>query len=144
MVKLARWLSASAIAVSWTAVPEAFKYYVFQSAAGGPFNYIGTVLAPSTSLLATGLTPNTTYAYQIVTVDTGNAESPPSAPVSATTFAIDPRIPSHITATAVSPVEIDLSWSAEASAAKYYVFESQAGGPFNFRATVLAAQEGRP
>ncbi len=126
------------IAVSWTPVPGAFKYFVFQSAAGGPFNFIGTVLAPSTSLLSTGLVPNTTYAYQIVTVDTGNAESPPSPPVSATTFAVDPRIPTHITATSVSSFEIDVGWSAVASAAKYYVFESQAGGTFNFRATVLA------
>jgi fibronectin type 3 domain-containing protein len=126
------------ISVSWSAVPGAVKYFVFQSTAGGPFNFLGTVLAPSTSLLATGLTPDTTYAYQIVTVDAGGAESPPSAPVSATTFAIDPRIPSNITATPVSPVEIDLTWSAVPSAAKYFVFESQAGGPFNFRATVVA------
>lgn len=126
------------ISVSWTSVPGAFKYFVFQSAASGPFNFIGTVLEPSTSLLSTGLTPSTTYAYQIVTVDTGGAESAPSAPVSATTLAVDPNIPSNITATAVSSFEIDVAWSTVASAAKYYLFESQAGGPFNFRATVLA------
>lgn len=126
------------IAVSWTTVPGAFKYYVFQSAAGGPFNFLGVVLEPSTSLLSTGLVPNTTYAYQIVAVDTGGAESAPSAPVSATTLAVDPNIPTHLTATAVSNFEIDLRWSTVTGAAAYYVFESQAGGPFNFRATVLA------
>lgn len=126
------------ISVSWTHAPNAFKYFVFQSTAGGPFNFIATVLEPSTSLLSTGLTPNTTYSYQIVTVDTGGAESAPSTPVSATTLAVDPNIPTNITATAVSSFEIDLGWSTVASAAKYYVFESQAGGPFNFRATVLA------
>jgi fibronectin type 3 domain-containing protein len=126
------------ISVSWTSVPGAFKYYVFQSTAGGPFNFVSSVLEPSTSLLVTGLTPNTTYSYQIVAVDTGGAESPPSAPVSATTLAVDPNIPTHITATAVSSIEIDVSWSTVASAAAYYVLESQAGGPFNFRTTVLA------
>jgi fibronectin type 3 domain-containing protein len=126
------------ISVTWTSVPGAFKYFVFQSAAGGPFNFLGSVLEPSTSLLSTGLVPNTTYSYQIVAVDTGGAESPPSAPVSATTLAIDPNIPTHLTATAASSIEIDVSWSAVADAAKYYVFESQAGGPFNFRTTVLA------
>jgi hypothetical protein len=131
-------VSNTRISVSWTSVPGAFKYFVFQSTAGGAFNFIGTVLEPSTSLLSTGLLPNTTYSYQIVAVDTGGAESPPSAPVSATTLAVDPNIPTHITATAVSSAEIDVSWSAVASAAKYFVFESQAGGPFNFRATVLA------
>ncbi|HEX3765559.1 MAG TPA: S8 family serine peptidase [Kofleriaceae bacterium] len=131
-------VSDTQISVSWTSVPGAVKYFVFQSTAGGPFNFIGTVLEPSTSLVSTGLAPNTTYAYQIVTVDAGGAESAPSDPVSATTLAVDPNIPSHITATAVSSSEIDLSWSTVTSAAKYFVFESQAGGPFNFRATVLA------
>jgi len=126
------------IAVSWTAVPAAFKYDVFQSTAGGPFRFIATVLAPSTSLVSSGLVPDTTYAYQIVTVDAGNAESAPSAPVSATTLAIDPGIPTHVTTTAVSDSEIDVSWATVASAAKYFVFESQAGGPFHVRATVLA------
>jgi fibronectin type 3 domain-containing protein len=125
------------ISVSWSAVPGAFKYFVFQSTAGGPFNFLATVLAPSTSMLSTGLTPNTTYSYQIVTVDAGGAESPPSAPVSATTLAIDPNIPTNITATAVSSSEIDVRWSAVTGAAKYFVFESAAGGPFNFRDTVL-------
>jgi hypothetical protein len=58
--------------------------------------------------------------------------------VSATTFAVDPNIPTHVTTTAVSSVEIDVSWSAVAAADKYLVFESQAGGPFHLRATVLA------
>ncbi|HEX8107870.1 MAG TPA: S8 family serine peptidase [Kofleriaceae bacterium] len=126
------------ISVSWTSVPGAFKYYVLQSTAGGPFNFVSSVLEPSTSLLVTGLVPNTTYSYQIIAVDTGGADSPPSAPVSATTLAVDPNIPTHVTATAVSSFEIDVSWSTVASAAAYYVFESQAGGPFNFRTTVLA------
>jgi len=131
-------VSNTQISVSWTSVPGAVKYFVFQSAAGGPFNFLGTVLAPSTSLLSTGLAPNTPYSYQIVTVDAGGDESAPSAPVSATTLAVDPNIPTHITATAVSSFEIDVSWSPVPSAAKYFVFESQAGGPFNFRATVVA------
>jgi fibronectin type 3 domain-containing protein len=131
-------VSNTQISVSWTAVPGAAKYFVFQSTAGGPFNFIGTVLAPSTSLVSSGLAPSTTYSYQVVTVDTGGDESAPSAPVSATTLAVDPNIPTHITATAVSSFEIDLSWSAVPAAAKYFVFESQAGGAFNFRATVVA------
>jgi fibronectin type 3 domain-containing protein len=126
------------IAVSWAAVPEASQYLVFQSAAGGPFNLVGTVAAPSTSLRSTGLVPNTTYTYRIVAVDAGGAESARSAPASATTFAIDPNIPTNVTATAVASFEIDIGWSAGPDADRYFVFESQAGGPFHPRGTVLA------
>ncbi|HEY6177695.1 MAG TPA: S8 family serine peptidase, partial [Kofleriaceae bacterium] len=131
-------LTDTKISVSWAAVPEASQYLVFQSAAGGPFDLVGTVVAPSTSLRVTGLAPSTAYAYQIVAVDGGGAESAASTPASATTFAVDPNIPINITATAVASFEIDVGWSAVAAADRYFVFESQAGGPFHARATVLA------
>src|SRR5262249_46378218 len=81
-------LTDTKISVSWAAVPEAAQYLVFQSTAGGPFQIVGTVPAPATSLRTTGLAPNTAYSYQIVAVDTGGAESAASAPASDTTFAI--------------------------------------------------------
>jgi hypothetical protein len=87
----------------------------------------------------TRLAPNTTYAFRVITVSTDGSESAPSAPpVSATTLAVAPGAPTNVVATAVSSSQIDLSWTAFATATKYFVFESQAGSPFAFRATVLA------
>jgi titin len=132
-------VSDTHITVSWTAVPGAFKYFVFQSEAGGPFVFAGTTLAPGTSQEETRLVPNTLYSYQVVTVSTDGTESVPSSPpVSATTLAEAPGAPTNVVATAVSSTEIDVSWTAAPTATKYFVFESQAGGPFAFRATVLA------
>src|ERR1044071_2771606 len=56
-------VSDTKITVSWNAVPGAVKYFVTQSVAGGPFNNIATVFAPSTSRTIINLTPNTLYAY---------------------------------------------------------------------------------
>lgn len=131
-------VSDTRIQVSWSPVPGAFKYYVERSDAGGPFAFIATVLDPGTSLLSTGLQPNTLYTYEIIAVSTDGSESGPSATASATTFAVAPGAPTNVVATAVSDVEIDLTWSAVTDATKYFVFESQAGGPFTFRATVLS------
>jgi fibronectin type 3 domain-containing protein len=137
-------VSDTKISVSWTAVPGAFKYFIFQSQAGGPFAFAGTVLAPGTSRVIINLTPNTTYSYQIVTVATDNSESAPSAPpVSATTLAGAPGAPTNVIATTVSGFQIDLSWTASPTATKYFVFQSQAGGAFTFIATVLTPETTR-
>jgi fibronectin type 3 domain-containing protein len=132
-------VSDTRISVSWTSVPGAFKYFVERSTSGGPFEFVASVLEPDTSYLSTGLVANTTYAYQIVAVSTDGSESAPSAPpATATTLAEAPGAPTNLVARAISGTQIDLSWSAVATATKYFVFQSQAGGAFGFRATVLS------
>ena len=42
------------------------------------------------------------------------------------------RAPDPVTATAVTDTQISVSWSAVPGALKYFVFQSTAGGPFNF------------
>ena len=64
-------LTNTKIQVSWSAVPGAFKYFVFQSQAGGPFLFAGTTLAPDTSRTVINLQPNTLYSYRITARSTG-------------------------------------------------------------------------
>src|SRR5688572_17472373 len=51
------------INVTWDDVPGATKYYVYRSAAGGPYAYIATARAPATSLAVAKLLPNTEYCF---------------------------------------------------------------------------------
>ncbi len=125
------------ISVSWTAVPGAFAYFVLdKKSTDTAFVNVATALDPSTTQLVIGLTPNTSYDFEIITEAAGNF-SPPSTPVSATTFAVAPGAPTNIVATPVLDSEIDLSWTVFPGATATYVFESQAGGPSNFLTTVL-------
>jgi hypothetical protein len=73
------------IQVQWTAVPDAVKYFVFMSTAGGPFVFAGTVLSPDTSFLAVNLSAATTYSFEVQSEDVVQTQGPLSAPVSATT-----------------------------------------------------------
>lgn len=73
------------IQVTWSAVSTAVKYYVFRSAAGGAFTFVGSVVAPTTTFLSANLAPATTYAYQVQAEDVGQVVSGMSASASATT-----------------------------------------------------------
>lgn len=131
--------SATTIDVTWNAVSGAFKYYVLVSQGGGAFSYLTTVLAPGASYTAFGLTPSTTYSFEIVTSMTDGTESPPSAQASATTPG--PTVaspPTNVTAFAFSDSRISVQWDAAPNAAKYFVYRSDAGGPFSFVASVVS------
>lgn len=77
--------SSTRINVTWSAVTGATKYYVYQSVSGGPYAFKGSVLSPTTSFSAAGLTSGTTYSYEVQAEDSGMTLSPMSAPASATT-----------------------------------------------------------
>lgn len=64
-----------------------------------------------------GLAPNTAYVFATTSFDAAGNESIQSTPVSATTLPLPsdltpPSIPTGITATAVSPTQINLAWAA--------------------------------
>lgn len=126
------------IDLAWSPVANAFKYYVFQSQGGGAFNYIATVVDPGASLTVLNLTPSTTYSFELVTAALDGSESVASAPVTATTLAVNAFAPTNVVATATSGTSIDVTWDAVPAAVKYYVYMAQGAGAFSYRATVLS------
>src|SRR5207253_353651 len=77
--------SSSSITISWTASTGAAWYQVFSStSSSGPFAKIGGTAG--TSLTNTGLSPNTTYYYEVRATNTSGASALSSPPVSATTL----------------------------------------------------------
>ena len=105
--------SASSVEVEWDEISYAESYEVGRQPSRGA----EVVTAVSgTSLEDTRLTPATTYAYRVRTLE-GGERSPWSATVSVTTRA--PPGVQNLTAEAVSSVQIDLEWDAAMDATGY-------------------------
>src|SRR5207302_4308275 len=89
--------SSSSILVSWNASAGAAWYGVFSSTSpSGPFVKIGA--SSVTSFTNTGLSPSTTYYYEVRGANPGGV-SALSPPVSATTLQPPPATPTGVTAT---------------------------------------------
>jgi chitodextrinase len=102
-------LDASRIALSWTASSDNIGvsgYRVFRGA-----TLVGTVTG--TSFTDTGLSPATSYSYQVLAFDAaGNTSTPANA--SATTMTVDatpPSAPSNLTGTVGKGKKVTLTWN---------------------------------
>ena len=101
------------IDLSWDASTDnvgVTGYKIYRDSGGTP---IATVTG--TTWQDTGLSPGTFYTYEVSAIDGASNESSQSIPASDTTDAPDitpPSTPANLTATAVSPYQIDLSWDA--------------------------------
>ena len=111
--------SVSQINLSWTASTDdvgVTGYQVEHCQGSGCTNFtaVGPVVS-STSFSDTGLTASTLYRYQVKARDAAGNWSAYSSVVSATTLAPDtqpPTAPTGLTATAASPSQINLGWTA--------------------------------
>ncbi|HTW20521.1 MAG TPA: fibronectin type III domain-containing protein [Mycobacteriales bacterium] len=109
--------------LSWTAATGATSYDIRKGAVGaGSFpTDLGTV--SGTSFADTGLTPGAAADYEVIPLDT-TGPGTPSSPATGTTL---PAQVTGLSATAVSPKEVDLAWSVAPGANTYNVERSPAG-----------------
>ena len=119
-------VSATAVALSWTAVQDATTYKLERS----PDHTTWTALTPSQALTSssvsytdTTVSAGNTYSYRISSINAGGS-SVASTVVNATTLPLTPTL----TATVASATEVDLHWAASNGATSYKVESSNDGG----------------
>jgi fibronectin type 3 domain-containing protein len=121
--------SSDSISVSWYQVSGASSYRVYRS--DSPYgNYSGLETAYGTSYTDTGLSPNTTYYYQVAAYNSNREESERSNYVPATTPMGPPATPTGLTATAQSSSSIYVSWSYVSGATGYHVYRADSSGSY--------------
>lgn len=107
--------------VSWTAATETgggsmSAYFVQRCVGAGCTNFapLGTTAAPATSFNDTGLTPSTSYTYEVEAVDVAGTLGPYSAPITIVTPGPAPSLPGNLTAIQDPSIsaQIDLAWTA--------------------------------
>lgn len=122
----ARSRSSSAIQLTWAQVSDATEYEVERWEDGeAEWLEIATTAEDVTVYTDDGLASGTTYYYRIVAI-TAAGEAAPSDVASATT-PIAPPAATTLTASAASPVAIDLSWMDVADETGYRIERSADG-----------------
>jgi fibronectin type 3 domain-containing protein len=109
--------STAQIGLTWSAGPSGMPiaaYYIFRGPTPSNLTRVGIANSTPTSYTNYSLIPSTTYYYGVEALDTGGNVSPMSAIVSGTTLAL-PSPPASVTGTAISSVQIKVTWTAAQS-----------------------------
>jgi plastocyanin/predicted lipoprotein with Yx(FWY)xxD motif len=124
--------TGTTVVLSWPALPGAASYRVMQSSsAGGPFNLSSAGTVTTTTATVTGLTPNTTYYFQVIPLDQIGTQGPPTNTVSATTSGTTVSTPTGVTGTPMGTGQVGLTWTAVSGATTYRIMMSTTpSGPF--------------
>ena len=118
-------ISNSQIGLNWTTSSAATGYRLYELEKSQPV-LIGTYSASTTSATVSGLTPATTYQFNVVAFNTSSAAATPE--ISATTTGgVSP--PSSFTGNPLSTSQINLNWTASSGATGYSLYELENGQP---------------
>jgi uncharacterized protein (TIGR03437 family) len=127
--------SSSQIHLSWTSTATgAIRFRIERSALGGAYSEISQPSATSTSFDDSGLNPFTPYLYRM-RVETAAGLSAYSNVVTIVTLlsvTAIPAAPTSLQATAVSSIQINLSWTNNATNATAIRVESETAGSTTF------------
>jgi fibronectin type 3 domain-containing protein len=146
-------LSPSEISLGWGASTDEggsglAGYKIERCTGSGCTDFTQTGTSATTSYTDTGLSENTTYSYRVRAYDNdANNSDGYSNTASATTPGIPPTIPGNLTATALTPNDIELNWSASTDSggsdlAGYKIERCTGSGCTNFTQTGTSATTG--
>ncbi len=112
-------------------------FKIERSSGGSAFVQIATVSTNTVAYSDSGLSPDTQYTYRIRSTNLGG-DSNYSNLANATTWPLPPSIPSNLVATAISTIQINLSWiDGSVNETGFEIEHSlSVGGPYSLLATV--------
>jgi fibronectin type 3 domain-containing protein len=132
-------LSATQNGLSWSAATDnvgVTGYLIERCQGAGCTTFAQIATATATRFTDAGLTPNTSYTYQVRARDAAGNLGPYSNTASATTQAVQPpTAPTNLAAAAITASRIDLSWTGATSnlgITSYIVQRCQGAGCASF------------
>ena len=108
--------SATKVSLSWqeNILPNnlpILNYNIYEGTTPGSYIKIPTPpTSTATTFSVSGLSPNTTYYFEVVADDTGHDISTPSDQIAVNTWAL-PAVPTNVAATANSATSVTVTWS---------------------------------
>ncbi|KLU61848.1 exochitinase 1 precursor [Peptococcaceae bacterium CEB3] len=107
-------VTSSSVELSWPAIPNTSNYIIYENG-----SEVGITTA--TTYTVTGLTPNTTYSFQVAAANIWG-HSQLSSPLTVTTQGIPPVAPSGLSAGNITNTSFTIYWSKESDAQSYEVY----------------------
>ncbi len=131
--------SPDAVTLAWLDVGQETGYRVLRSVAGGTFTQVASLPANSVSWTDTNVDGQTSYAYQLVAINSVGDSSPASASV---TTPIDLSAAVAVTASADGHDSVTVNWSdASDNEAGFRIERATGDGPFAAVGTTAAGAE---
>lgn len=123
--------SSTSVTVTWAASTDAVGVASYRLRRGG-VNVTGATALTGLTFTETGLTPSTAYSYTVSAVDAAGNRSAESTAAPVTTLAppdtTPPTVPTGATATANSPTQITVGWTASTDAVGVASYRVRRGG----------------
>ncbi|TGE39651.1 cell wall-binding protein [Desulfosporosinus fructosivorans] len=127
------------IYLDWDSVSDATSYQVYRStSSSGTYSKIATTT--SSKYTNTNLSPDTTYYYKVLAVDSTGKSDYSSKEHATTDESDDLSAPNDLSATVESSSEIYLKWDSVSDAKSYYVYRStDSSGTYSKIATTTSS-----
>lgn len=133
-------ISTSQINLSWADnSSNETGFQVERKKSSGTFALVANLPPNTTTYSDTGLTKKTTYTYRVSSLNGASTSLTYSQEVSATTFDDVPAPAANLTAKAVSPSQINLSWEDKATTETGFKVERRIGNGSYSRVATLDA-----
>lgn len=114
---------------SWSAVPDATGYHLYESTAGGAWSLVFATEASLTTFVRTGLAADTKYDYQLFAINANGTSVPASLTIQTPKLVqvLIPEVPCDFTSAWWSTETVQFRWTSVANATGYRVESSQDG-----------------
>lgn len=110
----AKNITSNSVDFTWSALDGATSYAIAENG-----NLIAVVTG--TSYTVTGLSPQTSYSFQMAAIN-DSGQSDYSIPTNVTTLGVPPSAPSGLTYTSISSNSVTIQWSNVSDASSYNVY----------------------
>lgn len=111
--------TANTVTLTWNKVTGATYYRVYRS---GATSNVGATDGTSTSIVVSGLQPNTSYQFWVAGDTTSGSPGPISAKVTGKTKSVTLKAPTGVKATALTKSTVKVSWTKVVGATYYRIY----------------------
>lgn len=118
--------STNSISLSWSETSKVNSFVIYRSAKDSAFAQLVTLKGDTLSYFDKNLTPETTYAYKMISTNQGG-NSQFSNVVVQMTNGLPPKAPTHLSVTDFSTNTVSLSWENPKNISGVEVYQSTSG-----------------